>query len=77
VNIFSFWSGFFPTHGQALGGRGWEFETYPTVRQIEFVDAERTKANVSVVLGYEGATIVLEKSNGKWRAVRLVNQWIE
>jgi tetratricopeptide (TPR) repeat protein len=74
VNIFSFWTRFFPAHGQRLG---WEFETYPTVTQIEFVDAERTKANVSVVLGYEGATVVLENSNGKWRAVRLVNQWIE
>jgi tetratricopeptide (TPR) repeat protein len=77
VIIFSLWTRFFPTNGQGLGGRGWEFDTYPTVRQIEFVDAERTKANVSVVLGYEGATVVLEKSNGKWRAVRLVNQWIE
>lgn len=73
VNIRSFSTRFFPAHGQSLG---WEFETYPTVGQIEFVDAERTKANARVTLGYEGATVVLEKTDGKWRAVRLVNQWI-
>ena len=71
ANISSFWTQFFP-HGQSFGEG---FETYPAVTQIEFVDTERTKANVSVRLGYEGATVVLEKNNGNWRAVRLVNQW--
>ena len=55
---------------------GWELETYPHVTQIEFVNAERTKANANVTLGYSGATVVLEKVDGKWRAVRLTNQWI-
>jgi tetratricopeptide (TPR) repeat protein len=55
---------------------GWELETYPQVTQIEFVDAERTKANANVTVGYSGATVVLEKVDGKWRAVRLTNQWI-
>ena len=73
VNIRSFWTRFFPAHGLSLG---LEFQTYPTVTQIEFVDAERTKANAHVTFGYEGATVVLEKSNGEWRAIRLVNQWI-
>lgn len=55
---------------------GWELETYPQVTQIEFVNAERTKANANVTIGYSGATVVLEKVEGKWRAVRLTNQWI-
>jgi hypothetical protein len=55
---------------------GWELETYPQVTQIEFVDAERTKANANVTIGYSGATVVLEKVDGKWRAVRLTNEWI-
>jgi tetratricopeptide (TPR) repeat protein len=76
TNIFPFWTRFFPTQPSPSQSGLWDLETFPTVRQVEFVDAERTKANVSVVLGYEGATIVLEKSDGKWRAVRLVNQWI-
>jgi hypothetical protein len=29
-----------------------------------------------VTIGYSGATVVLEKVDGKWRAVRLTNQWI-
>ncbi len=55
---------------------GWELETYPHVTQIEFVNAERTKANANVTIGYSGATVVLEKVDGKWRAVRLTNHWI-
>jgi len=55
---------------------GWELETYPQVTQIEFVNAERTKANANVTIGYSGATVVLEKVNGKWHAVRLTNEWI-
>jgi len=55
---------------------GWELKTYPHVPQIEFVNAERTKANASVTIGYSGATVVLEKVEGKWRALRLTNHWI-
>ncbi|HEY6660187.1 MAG TPA: tetratricopeptide repeat protein [Pyrinomonadaceae bacterium] len=55
---------------------GWELDTYPQVTQIEFVNAERTKANAHVTIGYSGATVVLEKVDGKWRAVRLTNHWI-
>jgi hypothetical protein len=40
------------------------------------VNAERTKANVNVTVGYSGATIVFEKIDGKWKAIRLANQWI-
>lgn len=55
---------------------GWELETYPQVTYIEFVNAERTKANASVTIGYSGGTVVLEKVEGRWRAIRLTNQWI-
>lgn len=55
---------------------GWELETYPQITQIEFVNAERTKANAAVTIGYSGATVVLEKLDGKWRAMRLTNWWI-
>jgi len=46
------------------------------VTQIEFVNAERTWANAIVTIGYSGATVVLEKIDGQWRALRLVNQWV-
>lgn len=55
---------------------GWELETYPHVTQIDFVNAERTKANAHVTIGYSGATVVLEKVDDKWRAVRLTGHWI-
>ena len=61
---------------RALDAQGRFDETYPVVTQIEFVNAERTKANASVTIGYSGATVVLEKVDGTWRAVRLANQWI-
>jgi TolA-binding protein len=75
MDILSFWNRFFPARPGHWGG--WELETYPSVTQIEFVNAERTKANASVTIGYSGATVVLEKIDGRWRAVRLINQWIE
>ena len=74
MQILSLFGRFFPARPGHWGG--WELETYPQVTQIEFVNAERTKANASVTIGYSGATVVLEKIDGKWRAVRLTNQWI-
>ncbi|MFY9618566.1 MAG: tetratricopeptide repeat protein [Pyrinomonadaceae bacterium] len=74
MQILSLFGRFFPATPGHWGG--WELETYPQVTQIEFVNAERTKANASVTIGYSGATVVLEKIDGKWRAVRLTNQWI-
>ena len=68
------WNKFFPARQGHWGG--WVLETYPIIRQIEFTNAERTKANVSVEVGYSGGTIVMEKIDGTWRAIRLVNQWI-
>jgi len=74
MQILSLFGRFFPAIPGHWGG--WELETFPQVTQIEFVNAERTKANASVTIGYSGATVVLEKIDGKWRAIRLTNQWI-
>ena len=74
MQILSLFGRFFPARPGHWGG--WELETFPRVTQIEFVNAERTKANANVTIGYSGATVVLEKIDGKWRAVRLTNQWI-
>jgi hypothetical protein len=74
MQILSLFGRFFEARPGHWGG--WELETYPQVTQIEFVNAERTKANANVTIGYSGATVVLEKVDGKWRAVRLTNQWI-
>jgi len=74
MQILSLFGRFFQARPGHWGG--WELETYPQVTQIEFVNAERTKANANVTIGYSGATVVLEKVDGKWRAVRLTNQWI-
>ena len=74
MQILSLFGRFFEARPGHWGG--WELETYPQVSQIEFVNAERTKANANVTIGYSGATVVLEKVDGKWRAVRLTNQWI-
>jgi tetratricopeptide (TPR) repeat protein len=74
VNIVKLWSSLFPSRGGHWGG--WVFETYPIVSRIEFLDAARTKASAFVTIGYSGATVVLEKVDGKWKAIRLTNQWI-
>jgi tetratricopeptide (TPR) repeat protein len=74
MQILSLFGRFFEARPGHWGG--WELETYPQVSQIEFVNSERTKANALVTIGYSGATVVLEKVDGKWRAVRLTNQWI-
>jgi hypothetical protein len=41
---------------------------YPIINEIEFVNAERTRAAVKVTVGYAGATVQLrkEKASG-WR----------
>lgn len=56
-------------------GVGSEHMPFPIVGQIEFLNAERTKAGAAITMGYSGATVVLEKQNGIWRATGLVNQW--
>jgi hypothetical protein len=55
---------------------GWEFETYPVITRVDFLNAERTKALAAVTVGYSGASVVLEKKDGVWIATGLTNQWI-
>lgn len=74
MQILSLFGRFFEARPGHWGG--WVLETYPQITQIEFVNPERTKANAHVTIGYSGGTVVLEKIEGKWRAVRLTNQWI-
>jgi tetratricopeptide (TPR) repeat protein len=74
MQILSLFGRFFEARPGHWGG--WVLETYPQITQVEFVNAERTKANANVTIGYSGGTVVLEKVDGKWRAVRLTNQWI-
>jgi hypothetical protein len=74
INVFELWNEFFaarPGHWS-----GWEFETYPTVDEIEFLDGARTQAALKVRVGFSGATVLLEKQNGQWKALRLVNHWV-
>ena len=73
-DVGRFLNQFFPVRPGHWGG--WEFLTYPVVSRIEFVNEERTKARASVTIGYSGADVVMEKVNGAWKAITLVNQWI-
>lgn len=74
MQILRLWTKFFAARPGHWGG--WEIETYPRITEIQFTNAERTKAAAKVTIGYSGATVELEKENGKWIAKRLVNQWI-
>jgi tetratricopeptide (TPR) repeat protein len=74
LDILAFWNEFFPARPGHWSG--WVFETYPIIERIEFLDAERTKAAVSVTVGYSGATVVVDKTEGKWVARELVNFWV-
>ena len=51
-------------------------QTYPMITRIDFLDQARTRVNVAITVGYSGATVVVEKAEGVWRAVRLTNWWI-
>ena len=74
VDVMTFWNSFFHTRQGHWGG--WEVETYPVIRSVTFLDEARTKASVPITVGYSGATVMLEKQNGVWVAIKLVNQWI-
>jgi hypothetical protein len=74
LDILAFWNRFFPSRQGHWSG--WVFETYPIIEQIEFLDAERTKAAVRVTVGYSGATVLVDKTEGKWVARELVNFWV-
>lgn len=72
--IMRLWNRFFPMRPGHWGG--WDLATFPVIARIEFTNPERTKASVPVTVGYSGGTILLEKSDGQWRATAIVNRWI-
>jgi hypothetical protein len=74
IDVMTFWNSFFHTRQGHWGG--WEVETYPVIRSITFLDEARTRAAVPIIVGYSGATVLMEKRDGAWVAVRLVNQWV-
>jgi tetratricopeptide (TPR) repeat protein len=74
VDVMNFWNRFFPTRQGHWGG--WVVETFPIISSVTFLDEARTRAGVDIVVGYSGATVIMEKQNGVWVALRLVNQWI-
>lgn len=74
LDVLAFWKKFFAAQPGHWGG--WVFETYPIINQIEFINAERTRAAVKVTVGYSGATVQLEKKDGVWMAKELTNFWI-
>jgi tetratricopeptide (TPR) repeat protein len=74
VTIMRLWNQFFPMRQGHWGG--WVFATYPEIARIEFTNKARTKASVPVIVGYSGGTVLLEKIDGDWRALEIVNRWI-
>lgn len=68
------WNALFPTRPGHWGG--WELTAYPRITRITFVDADRTQALAAVTIGYSGATVVLEKVDGRWVARRLIDRWV-
>jgi hypothetical protein len=74
MQLLRLWTKFFDARPGHWGG--WEIETYPVITEIEFTNAERTKASARVTVGYSGATVELEKEGGTWIAKRLANQWV-
>jgi hypothetical protein len=74
LDVLAFWKKSFWTQPGHWGG--WAFESYPIINEIEFVDAERTRAAVKVTIGYSGGTVQLAKENGVWIARDITNIWI-
>jgi hypothetical protein len=70
VEIARLWGEFFPLRPGHWGGR------VPQVDYVAFADASRTQARAGITIGYSGATVVLEKVAGVWRALRLTDWWI-
>jgi tetratricopeptide (TPR) repeat protein len=74
LDVMAFWNRSFPMRQGHW--RGWVFETYPAITEIAFADAARTSASARVTIGYSGATVLLRKIDGAWRAVGLTGRWI-
>jgi tetratricopeptide (TPR) repeat protein len=74
MQILKLWTKFFVARPGHWGG--WDLETAPVITEIQFTNAERTKASARVTIGYTGGTVELEKEDGRWIAKRVTNQWI-
>jgi hypothetical protein len=74
MQVLSLLKKFFPARQGHWGG--WMFETFPMITAIDFLDAPRTKAAVHVTIGYEGATLILEKKDGLWTFKEMTGRWI-
>ena len=65
---------FFPARPGHWGG--WMIASFPAIGAIEFMDPARTRAGVHVTVGYEGATLILEKQGGIWKFKEMTGRWI-
>lgn len=74
AEIVRWWNSYFPSRPGHWAG--FEIQTYPAFGEVEFTNAERTRALVPLAVGYSGATAVVEKVNGVWTMKELVNFWI-
>ena len=74
IDVLAFLNRLFPAHPGHWGG--WMFETFPMITRIEFLNAERTRAAVAFTIRYEGATLILEKVDGRWVMKSMTNRWI-
>jgi tetratricopeptide (TPR) repeat protein len=74
-DIGKFWNEKFAVRPGHWGG--WVVDTYPHITEIRFDPDNHSKAFVPVVVGYSGATVVLERVDDSWQAKGLVNVWVE
>jgi hypothetical protein len=51
-------------------------QTVPTITDIEFLNADGTKAAARIQADSQGCTVMLQKTEGSWRVVELVDSWI-
>lgn len=72
--VIGFWNRHFAMRPGHWGG--WEFETYPVITRIEFLDAERTRAAAHVTIGFGGTAVMVSKIDGEWRATGLSGRWV-
>jgi tetratricopeptide (TPR) repeat protein len=72
--VIEFWNRYFAMRPGHWGG--WEFETYPVITRIEFLDAERTRAAAHVTIGFGGTAVMVSKIDGQWRATGLSGRWV-
>jgi hypothetical protein len=66
AELLKFLQEFFPARPGHWGG--WMLQTFPIITSIEFLDGSRTRAGVHVTIGYEGATLMLEKGTAAGRS---------